>query len=203
MINFALYGFSTFLPAFLTRYHGLSVAQAGVWVGVGTGVSGIAGALCAGAFGDRVRSRLGLCAVMSLVGAVPLFAAFGMAPGSAAETVVLAMIGYGLLQMYYGLIYASIQDLVEPASRATAMAVYLVVTYLGGASWGPMVMGRVSDLLARRAAGAGTITEAARAAGLHGAMYIIPVTAVAVSVVLWMAARSHIAGEDRRLGGYR
>jgi hypothetical protein len=140
---------------------------------------------------------------MSLVAAAPLFAAFGMAPGAVAETVVLAMIGYGLLQMYYGLVYASIQDLVEPASRATAMAVYLVVTYLGGASWGPMVMGRVSDVLAKQAAGAGPITEAARAAGLHGAMYIIPTTAVTVSLVLWVAARSHNAGKDRQLADCR
>jgi predicted MFS family arabinose efflux permease len=189
VINFGLYGFSTFLSAFLIRYHGLNVARAGVWVGIGTGVSGIAGALSAGAFGDRVRSRLGLCAVVSLVAAAPLFAAFGLVPGRAGETVVLAMIGYGLLQMYYGLVYASIQDLVEPASRATAMAGYLVVTYLGGASWGPMVMGRVSDILARQTAGDGPITESARATGLHGAMYIIPATAVAVSFVLWMAAR--------------
>ena len=41
VVNFALYSFSTFLPAFLTRYHGMSVAQAGIWTGVGAGVSGI------------------------------------------------------------------------------------------------------------------------------------------------------------------
>jgi predicted MFS family arabinose efflux permease len=197
LINFGLYGFSTFLSAFLTRYHGLTVAQAGVWVGIGTGVSGIAGALSAGAIGDRVRSRLKLCAAISLVASAPLFAAFGMAADRVAETVVLAMIGYGLLQMYYGLVYASIQDLVEPSLRATAMATYLMVTYLGGASWGPMVMGRVSDMLARQAAGTGPITEAARATGLHGAMYLIPAMAVVLSPVLWVAAhRSDATGRQ-------
>ena len=43
VVNFALYSFSTFLPAFLTRYHGMTVAQAGVWTGIGSGVSGIRG----------------------------------------------------------------------------------------------------------------------------------------------------------------
>jgi len=38
VVNFALYSFSTFLPAFLTRYHGMSVAQAGIWTGIGSGV---------------------------------------------------------------------------------------------------------------------------------------------------------------------
>jgi hypothetical protein len=91
--------------------------------------------------------------------------------------------------MYYGLVYAALQDVVDPAVRATAMAAYLLVTYLGGASWGPMVMGQVSDVLARQAAGAGPVTEVARAAGLHGAMFMIPATAVLLAAVLWGAAR--------------
>lgn len=158
-------------------------------MGVGTGVSGIAAAAAVWALGDRVTNRLRLCAVTSLLATLPLTAAVGMAPGDAAAAIWLAMVGYGLLQMYYGLVYAAIQDRVAPDSRATAMALYLVVTYLGGASWGPMVMGRASDWLARQAAGAGPLTEAARATGLHGAMYLIPGLAVVLSWVLWMAAR--------------
>jgi predicted MFS family arabinose efflux permease len=184
VINFALYGFATFLAAFMTRYHGWTIARAGVWVGIGTGVSGIAGALSSAAIGDRVRSKLQLAAVVSLVASVPLFAAFSMSQGEAAAALVLAMLGYGMLQLYYGLVYASIQDMVAPVLRATAMATYLMVTYLGGASWGPMVMGRVSDWLAGP-----TPTEAARAAGLHGAMFVIPALAVLLALVLYTAAR--------------
>ena len=189
LINFGLYGFSTCLSAFLTRYHGWSVGQAGVWVGIGTGISGIAGALTAGAIGDRVENRLRLCGVASLVASAPLFAAFAMPAGRAPEAVLLAMIGYGLLQTYYGLVYASIQDAVPPELRATAMATYLMVTYLGGASWGPMVMGRVSDLLALQASAGGAVSEAARATGLHGAMFMIPSMAVVLAAVLWVAGR--------------
>jgi MFS family permease len=76
--------------------------------------------------------------------------------------------------------------------RATAMAAYLVVSYLGGASWGPILTGRLSDYLARRAAGAGELTEAARATGLHDAMYVIPVLAVVLSAVLWTASRAEV-----------
>jgi predicted MFS family arabinose efflux permease len=187
VINFGLYGFATFLSAFLTRYHGWSIASAGVWVGIGTGVSGIVGALIAGAIGDRGWNRLRLCAAVSLVASVPLFAGFAMPNGNGSAAVLLVMIGYGMLQMYYGLVYASIQDAVPPELRATAMATYLVVTYLGGASWGPMAMGRLSDALARQAAGAGPLTEAARAIGLHGAMFVIPVMAVVLAWVLWVA----------------
>ena len=186
VVNFALYSFSTFLPAFLTRYHGMSVAQAGIWTGIGSGVAGILGAVAAGLLGDRVKNRLWLAAGASLLAAGPVYAALRMPAGSAAGAVWLAMTGYGLLQMYYGLVYAAIQDVVGPGMRGRAMAVYFVVTYLGGASWGPLLTGRLSDFLARRS---GLGAEASRAVGLHDAMYVIPALAVVLAGVLWVAGR--------------
>ena len=186
VVNFALYSFSTFLPAFLTRYHGMSVAQAGIWTGVGSGVSGILGAAAAGLLGDRVKNRLWLAAGASLAAAGPVYAAIRMPAGTAAGAVWLAMTGYGLLQMYYGLVYAAIQDVAGPEMRGRAMATYFVVTYLGGASWGPLVTGRLSDFLAHRSL---LPAEAARAVGLHDAMYVIPALAVVLAAVLWQAGR--------------
>lgn len=185
-INFALYAFSTFLPALLTRYHGVSVARAGVMAGVGAGVAGVAGALAAGFLGDRVRNRLRFAACLMLVAAVPLFASQAVSPGFAVESITLAMVGYGLLQMYYGLVYASLQGMTPPEARGRTMSVYLVATYLGGASWGPVATGRLSDWLARNS---GLTGEASRAAGLHGAMYVVPVLAVLLALVLWGAEK--------------
>ena len=193
VVNFALYSFSTFLPAFLTRYHGMSVAQAGIWTGIGSGVSGILGAVAAGLLGDRVKNRLWLAAGASLLAAGPVYAALRMPAGSAAAAVWLAMTGYGLLQMYYGLVYAAIQDVVGPGMRGRAMAVYFVATYLGGASWGPLLTGRLSDFLARRS---GLGAEASRAVGLHDAMYVIPVLAVVLAGVLWVAGRKASASSE-------
>jgi len=67
------------------------------------------------------------------------------------------MLTYGLLQTYYGLVYESIQDLVERGHRGIAMATYLVVMYLGGASWGPLVTGQLGDRFAGAAAWAGRL----------------------------------------------
>jgi MFS family permease len=100
------------------------------------------------------------------------------------------MAGYGLLQMYYGLVYAAIQDVVGPGMRGRAMAVYFVVTYLGGASWGPLLTGRLSDFLARRS---GLPAEASRAVGLHDAMYVVPALALILGAVLWLAGRRHLS----------
>ena len=100
------------------------------------------------------------------------------------------MPAYGLLQMYYGLVYAALNDIVEPELRGTAMAGYLMVTYLGGAAFGPLLTGMLSDRLARRAARAGAIAESARAIGLHQAMYLIPAMALVLAAVLWAGARA-------------
>ena len=149
MVNFALYSFSTFLPAFLTRYHGMSVAQAGIWTGIGSGVSGILGAVAAGLFGDRVKNRLWLAAGASLLAAGPVYAATRMPAGSAAGAVWLAMAGYGLLQMYYGLVYAAIQDVVGPGDAGARDG-----GLLRGDVSGRGVVGSAADGAAERFSGA-------------------------------------------------
>jgi MFS family permease len=197
-VNFVLYTFSTFLPAFLTRFHGLSVAQAGLWTGIGSGTAGILGCLAAGVYGDRIirtrhNGRMLLAASASLCAAPAALAAILLPAGSAAAATPLAMLAYGLLQTYYGLVYASIQDIVAPGLRGTAMAVYLMAMYLCGASFGPLLTGGLSDRFAQeaaRAAGSAAVTEAARAIGLHQAMYVIPALSVALAGLLWAGART-------------
>jgi MFS family permease len=205
VVNFALYTFSTFLPAFLTRFHGLSVARAGLWTGIGSGVAGIAGALAAGYFGDRVRghagrARLRLAGWAALTAAPLAFAAIALPAGQFAAAVALVMLAYGLLQTYYGLVYAAIQDIVPPGSRGAAMGAYFMAMYLCGASFGPLVTGRLSDYLARAAAASGPVTEAARALGLRQAMYVIPALAALLAVVLWAGARAMRAEENPSAG---
>jgi MFS family permease len=73
------------------------------------------------------------------------------------------------------------------------MALYFLAMYLLGGSFGPVLTGKLSDYFARRAmaaAGASAMNEHFRAAGLHTAMYAIPVCAAFVSVVLLVAART-------------
>jgi MFS family permease len=195
ILNFALYSFSSFLPAFLKRYHGLSVAQAGLWTGLGSGAAGVAGAVIAGIWGDRIiarwsNGRLLLAAGAALFAAPLAVAGIALPAGESTAALALIMPAYGLLQTYYGLVYAAINDIVAPGLRGTAMAGYLLVTYLGGAAFGPLATGMLSDRLARRAAGGWAVTEGARAAGLHQAMYLIPAMALVLAVVLWAGARA-------------
>ena len=118
IVNFILYSFSYFVSAFLTRFHGLSVAQAGVWSGIGSGVAGLLGGVAVVQFGARLR----FAAAAALTAAPVAWLAIGLPRGNAGLAVVLLMLAYGLWQMYYGPVYAAIQDVVPPELRATAMA---------------------------------------------------------------------------------
>jgi predicted MFS family arabinose efflux permease len=194
VVNSALYTFSYFLPAFLTRFHGVAVGKAGLWTGIGSGIAGILGAVAAGIFG---AGRLRLAALAALAAAPAAFGAILLPPGNLASALCLAMLAYGLLQTYYGLVYSSLHDIVGPELRGSAMSAYLMVTYLGGASFGPLLTGRLSDYFARQS-GAGA--EAAKAIGLHQAMYVIPALCLLLAGVLWGGARS-VAGRNGAVQG--
>src|SRR5262249_28064878 len=106
--------------------------------------------------------------------------------------------GYMLLYAYYGTVYATIQDIIEPELRGTAMAIYFCAMYFLGAVFGPVGMGWASDYFARRAAGDSAVTELHRAVGLHDAMYLIPVLDSLLVVVLFAASRT-VKGDFLRL----
>jgi hypothetical protein len=77
--------------------------------------------------------------------------------------------------------------------------------YLCGASFGPVITGGLSDMLAKRAAHVTdwkgvdvAIHEAARATGLQQAMLIIPLLSLLLAIVLYFASRTILADMERR-----
>jgi MFS family permease len=198
LVNFNLYSIGLFFPAFFGRIHHMNVARAGIMTGIVYAIGGICGGSLAGILGDRIvhRSRSGrmkIAAGAALV-SVPL-SYFGIHQGygSLALALPLLTISYGLLNMYYGLVYASIQDIVAPALRGTSMSIYFLVMYLVGASWGTLIIGRMSDLFALHAAhlaGVDKITEQFKAIGLQQALLMIPVLSFLLAAVLWAGSRS-------------
>ncbi len=100
----------------------MNVARAGITTGIVYAVGGILGGSLAGILGDRIvhRSRSGRMKIASAAAliSVPL-AYFGIHQGygQLALALPLLTLSYGLLNMYYGLVYASIHDIVAPALR--------------------------------------------------------------------------------------
>ncbi len=206
LLNFNMYAIGTFLPAFLSRVHGLSLARSGIATGVVYLIGGVSGGLTAGLLGDSVFYRrkdgrmLG-AAMFALLG-VP-FACIGILQPAGSLFVAIAFLAltYAVLTTYYGLVYSAIQDIVAPNQRGTSMAIYFMAMYLCGASFGPLLTGRLSDVLARRAAalaGSPTVTEAFRAIGLQHAMLVIPVLSTLLACVLYAASRTIVADIERR-----
>ncbi len=205
LVNFILYAFGAFMPAFFGRVHHMNVGRAGIMTGIAYSIGGLGG-FAAASFGDvvvghRPSGRLALAALGALV-ATP-FAYFGIQQnyGALALALPLLTVAYGFLNLYYGLVYASIQDIVAPALRGTSMSIYFLVMYLGGASWGTLIIGKMSDRFAHQAsllAGSVKVTEAARAIGLQKAMLAIPVLSIALAVVLWAGSRTIGRDIERR-----
>jgi MFS family permease len=195
--NFNMYALGTFVASFLKRYHQVSVERAGQMSGLIYGF-GALGIFAGGWLGDRafrrgVSGRLHV-AWIGLAVAIPcLLLALAAPAGQIWLCAVWLLPGCMLLYTYYGTVYATIQDIVEPSLRGTAMAIYFCAMYFLGALLGPVATGWASDYSARRAALAEsslTVTEMHKAIGLHDAMYLIPVLSAALVVVLFAASRT-------------
>ncbi|HEV1993876.1 MAG TPA: MFS transporter [Candidatus Acidoferrum sp.] len=206
LLNFNMYVVGTFLPAFFSRVHHLSLALSNVATGVVYLLGGVSGGLLAGHLGDSVfrqrkDGRLRLSAVMVLLAAPLALLGFLQPQSSRLLAIALLVLVYGAMTTYYGFVYSSLHDIVSPGQRGTAMAVYFFGMYLCGASYGPLLTGRLSDHLAHRAAGlagSAVVTEAFRAIGLQRAMLVIPAFCIPLAFVLYMASRTIIADIEAR-----
>lgn len=195
LLNFNMYALATFLPALLSRVHKLSLANSGIGTGIAFAIGGVAGGVFAGWLGDHVANRrkngrLLYAAIVSLIGAPAFY--FGVTAERVFFTILFLMVGYATCCAYYGLVYSSILDIVSPAMRGTTMAIYFMAMYLCGASFGPVLTGRLSDIMAHCAAEAAgsTVTEAFRAVGLQHAMLVMPVLSVLLGIVLYCGSRT-------------
>ena len=200
--NFNMYAIGAFLTPFLMRYHGLDIQQANFVSMIVYGVMGAPGLLIGGFIGDavmkkRTNGRM-LVGTIAIVLSIPtVFFALSAPRGSTLLFLVLMGLACALMYFYYATVYSTIQDITEPASRGTAMAVYFLAMYVLGASIGPYGTGLLSDFFTKRAAqlsGITDMTQAAlepfRAEGLHTAMYLIPILGIILALVLFAASRT-------------
>ncbi|HMD34820.1 MAG TPA: MFS transporter [Vicinamibacterales bacterium] len=221
--NFNMYALGAFVSPFIIRFHKMTPLSAG-WVAAAVyGFSGIVGLTLGGALADRlyrtrVDGRLIVGAVAVAICAPLMFLGLTRVSGDVWMFALLMGSGCGVMYAYYSTVYSTIHDVVEPALRGTAMAMYFCAMYLLGASLGPVGTGLVSDYFTFQAASAagkvapmpfGSIVAAEfrslvgeskgfdlralepfRAEGLHTAMYIVPMLAVLLAIVLFAASRT-------------
>jgi MFS family permease len=200
--NFNMYAIGSFITPFLMRYHGADIRNANFVSMVVYGLFGAPGLILGGILGDAVMKRSAngrlLVGALAILGSVPfIFLALGRASGDILGFMMLMGAGCALMYGYYSTVYSTIQDVIEPSLRGTAMALYFFAMYVLGASLGPYGTGLASDFFTSRTASAAGVTsltqqalEPFRAAGLHSAMYIIPTLGVFLTLVLFAASRT-------------
>jgi predicted MFS family arabinose efflux permease len=148
----ALYGYgaATWVPAFLMRVHHMEKPKVGLWIGVTTLSIGVLGTFLGGAISDRISHRdprwyLRVPAIASGI-AIPFAFGFYLWPDTAmalAISVPAVLLG----GVYLGPTFAMTQTLVRPQMRALASAILLFIINLIGLGLGPLLVGRISDLL--------------------------------------------------------
>ncbi len=210
--NFNAYAINVFLPSFLIRVYHLGIRESTNISSIVLGAVGIIGMLAGGWLGDywtrtRANGKMLLAAIAIGIASPCMFAALLLPVED--NNIILFMLLMGTASMlvytYYANVYASIQDVIEPSLRGTAMAVYFFAMYLLGGSFGPVITGVLSDYFARQSmlgAGSDVISDAHRASGLHAAMFSLPIVLGLLSIVLFAASRT-IKKDMARLDEWR
>jgi predicted MFS family arabinose efflux permease len=175
---------------FLIRVHSMNADEAGAWLGITTGVGGIAGTVLGGLAAQRLARTdpawlLRFPAVTSAL-ALPFVLLFLTLPASSAPVMNLgaSFFGWGLL----GPVLALTQTLAKVRMRALASALVTLVVNVIGAGLGPLTVGVSSDLLARSF---GT-------SSIRYALLVPAVTALLGAALCFSRGARHVASELER-----
>jgi len=151
LVTIAVNGFGMWMFPFFTRVDHLAPASAGWEISLATYPASSAGMILVGFLSDRLarrdeRWRVWIPAVMAFA-CLPAAIAAVTSPDPA---VALAFTGLWMVAgiSWFGASYAACQSLVPPRMRATLSAILLLLTTLLGFGFGPLITGRISDLMA-------------------------------------------------------
>jgi MFS family permease len=147
----ALYATGTWMTALLTRVHGLTVTEVGVYVTPARGIIGIVGIVATGWIADRLgrrddRWRYRVPAIASFI-LVPAYMAFFLADTPALWIGGMALTA-ALYSAFQGPIFAATIALSPDHMKTVAVAINIFFTGLLGQIFGPLVVGALNDALA-------------------------------------------------------
>ncbi|WP_066809203.1 spinster family MFS transporter [Sphingomonas asaccharolytica] len=179
--QFVTYGLGNFAVLFLIREKGMSLQQIAIWYAIVVLVGMCSGMLVSGRVIDRFtrhsRRVYAIAPALSLIVAMPFYAAFVWAPGWPLALVLLT------ITMVFNYVYLScsvalVQEEVRPDQRVLAGALLLLVMNFIGLGLGPTWVGAASDWF--KAAG--------DTHSLRTALYtLVPAYPVAILLFLWLA----------------
>jgi predicted MFS family arabinose efflux permease len=145
---FAGYGLATWVPTFFVRIHHMTPGELGLWMSWITAVGGALGSFSGGWIADHwVQSQPRARVHVSMIGAL-LAIPFIVASVLLADhrLALLSFLPATILgTLWFGPAASIVQDLVPPAMRATASAVFIFILTIIGLGAGPQLIGIVND----------------------------------------------------------
>lgn len=200
LLSFCNYGAMAFAGSYYLRLHEGELAEIGAAfgqqplgvIGIGLGLFGASGgalgALVGGRLGDRLGSRdlrsLALIpAVGSLLGTISYIAMFTV-PSAAMSLAVFAIAAF-FTSLWYGPGNLAMQRLAGPGAKAMAMAAALFINSAIGLSFGPLLIGLASDMLA---------PSLGEGEGLRAGILLGMAVGLLSTILYWLASRT-IAAE--------
>lgn len=146
-ITFALGGISAWVPTFLHRVNGLSVANAGLVVGAITIIDGIGGTIAGGWIAHRWQRTnhraLYLVSFWSVACTIPFGVLVFFGPHS--TTIPALFCAEFFIFVNTGPLNAAIVNSVQGAVRATAISINLFCIHAFGDTFSPQIIGAISD----------------------------------------------------------
>ncbi|OTG64199.1 MFS transporter [Acinetobacter silvestris] len=173
------------LPSYLNRYYGMSTDTAGITAAIIVLCSAVGtilcGMLCDRLGRDRPDRKVSLAIGYCLGGCVLLSIAFALSAGPAQ----LVLIGVGMFIAIgtNGPTSAMVANLTHHSVHSTAFATLTLANNLLGLALGPLVIGKVSDVI-----------------GLHNAFQLMPLISIVAAAVLFYA-KCHYHRDMERLNG--
>ncbi len=168
-ISFVTYGLGFWSPPFMQRVHGESIADAGLYLGIGAAIGGFIGIVLGGFLADHLKYRW-VNARLYIGLSIPLLAlpfALGFLYTDSVLVAYLCSFAFSVLSpAWIGSGTSTINDLVLPRMRAIASAYYVLMNTFLGLALGPYLLGQISDAYAATGTASGDALRSAMTWGL-------------------------------------
>ena len=199
LISLTAYAISFWAPPYAETVLGLPKAELAFWLGANGAIAGFLGVIIGGRVADALRARTPSGRVLVilfgiLAPIVPVWIGYTTTSGTMfyAMNFLAGMFGATAL----GAAAATTQDLVLPRMRGTATAAFFLGTTLVGLSFGPYMVGQISDLF-------GTMVDGRLVGDLRtGILSLIGVVPISVALLIyaWRAVPHAEATIHQRAG---
>lgn len=171
------FGGLVWVPSFLVRAHGMEISEVGSYLALVIGLGGALFVTLGGLMSDALRRRdirwsIAFAGVL-LIGAKPLTLTFYLADSTTVALVAFILPGM-VATVFVGPALALLHNRVPPTLRPTASAVFLLTVNVIGMSFGPLVVGMMSQwLFAGSNDSLGQALAVLQVVGIWGAMHFI------------------------------